>query len=79
MMGEHTAAPPSSIVNDPLGMAMENLTLQTSSPGAAPEQDNAPRRTSRPARTAKAPLLLPDYARNSFSSLEVFSYRLGCV
>ncbi|KAA1477196.1 alpha,alpha-trehalase-neutral trehalase [Dentipellis sp. KUC8613] len=42
MMGEHTAAPPSSVVNDPLGMAMENLTLQTSSPGAGPEQDNAP-------------------------------------
>ena len=27
MMGEHTAAPPSSIANDPLGLAMESLSL----------------------------------------------------
>jgi alpha,alpha-trehalase len=27
MMGEHTAAPPSSVANDPLGLAMENLTI----------------------------------------------------
>jgi len=30
MMGEHTAAPPSSIANDPLGLAMESLTLSPS-------------------------------------------------
>ncbi|KAI0052264.1 glycoside hydrolase family 37 protein [Auriscalpium vulgare] len=34
MMGEHTAAPPSSVVNDPLGLAMENLALSTSASGA---------------------------------------------
>ncbi|KAI0319518.1 alpha,alpha-trehalase-neutral trehalase [Amylostereum chailletii] len=33
MMGEHTAAPPSSVVNDPLGLAMENLTMGVSTPG----------------------------------------------
>src|SRR6266403_3850827 len=27
MMGEHTAAPPSSVVNDVLGLAMETLTI----------------------------------------------------
>ena len=27
MMGEHTAAPPSSVANDPLGLAMENFTI----------------------------------------------------
>lgn len=35
MMGEHTAAPPSSVVNDPLGMAMENLTLNTNIPSTS--------------------------------------------
>ncbi|KAI0034747.1 alpha,alpha-trehalase-neutral trehalase [Vararia minispora EC-137] len=34
MMGEHTAAPPSSVVNDPLGLAMENMSLGVSTPGA---------------------------------------------
>ena len=33
MMGEHTAAPPSSIANDPLGLAMESLTLSPSISG----------------------------------------------
>jgi alpha,alpha-trehalase len=37
MMGEHTAAPPSIIANDPLGLAMENLALSPSisGPGSA--------------------------------------------
>ena len=37
MMGEHTAAPPSSVANDPLGLAMESLTLGPgfSGPGSA--------------------------------------------
>ncbi|KAH9963100.1 alpha,alpha-trehalase-neutral trehalase [Lactifluus volemus] len=37
MMGEHTAAPPSSIANDPLGLAMESLALSPSisGPGSA--------------------------------------------
>src|SRR6266404_6140799 len=38
MMGEHTAAPPSSVVNDVLGLAMETLTLggpSVSGPGTA--------------------------------------------
>jgi alpha,alpha-trehalase len=37
MMGEHTAAPPSSIANDPLGLAMESLILGPgfSGPGSA--------------------------------------------
>ena len=37
MMGEHTAAPPSSVTNDPLGLAMESLTLGPafSGPGSA--------------------------------------------
>lgn len=34
MMGEHTAAPPSSVVNDPLGLAMENLTVSSTGPVA---------------------------------------------
>lgn len=34
MMGEHTAAPPSSVVNDPLGLAMENLTISSTGPVA---------------------------------------------
>jgi alpha,alpha-trehalase len=33
MMGEHTAAPPSSFANDPLGLAMESLTLSPSLSG----------------------------------------------
>jgi alpha,alpha-trehalase len=33
MMGEHTAAPPSSIANDPLGLAMESLTVSPSISG----------------------------------------------
>ena len=39
MMGEHTAAPPSSVVNDPLGLAMESLSLGPGAsgvPGATP-------------------------------------------
>ncbi|KAH9015970.1 alpha,alpha-trehalase-neutral trehalase [Lactarius deliciosus] len=37
MMGEHTAAPPSSVANDPLGLAMESLILGPgfSGPGSA--------------------------------------------
>ncbi|KAI0067286.1 alpha,alpha-trehalase-neutral trehalase [Artomyces pyxidatus] len=40
MMGEHTAAPPSSVVNDPLGLAMENLAISTS--GSAPSNTPPP-------------------------------------
>jgi alpha,alpha-trehalase len=32
MMGEHTAAPPSSVINDPLGLAMQTLSLVPDSP-----------------------------------------------
>lgn len=37
MMGEHTAAPPSSVANDPLGLAMDSLILGPgfSGPGSA--------------------------------------------
>jgi alpha,alpha-trehalase len=36
MMGEHTAAPPSIFANDPLGLAMESLTLSPSISGPGP-------------------------------------------
>jgi alpha,alpha-trehalase len=36
MMGEHTAAPPSVVANDPLGLAMESLTLSPSISGPGP-------------------------------------------